>query len=172
MDLAQKKFELIVKSFSADMYRYAFWLCRDRAMADDLVQETFLRAWRSLDSLRDEKKAKSWLITTLRREHARQYERYQPEFQDQDLEQLPSRANDQGLDPEVLALRRAVADLPEKYREPLVLQALMGYSGDEVSEILGLPRATVMTRLFRARQKLRRILDGTDDTNIEPLFAQ
>ncbi|MDX2313635.1 MAG: sigma-70 family RNA polymerase sigma factor, partial [Gammaproteobacteria bacterium] len=75
MQNAQLRFEKLVNAVSSDLYRYAFRLCRNKAMAEDLVQETFLRAWRFLDSLREEKKAKSWLMTTLRREFARQFER-------------------------------------------------------------------------------------------------
>ena len=84
----QTWFTALVNALSADLYRYAYWLCRDQDMAEDLVQETFARAWRSLDSLRDDRAAKSWLLTTLRREHARQYERTQPEFTDTDIEEL------------------------------------------------------------------------------------
>ena len=67
----QKRYEALVRAFHADIYRYAYWLVKDKAVAEDIVQETFLRAWRSLDSLKDEKAAKSWLITILRRENAR-----------------------------------------------------------------------------------------------------
>ncbi len=126
-------------------------------MAEDLVQETFMRAWRFLDSLREEKKAKSWLMTTLRREFARQFERYQPVFDDIELEQI---AGNPGIDPEVWTLRRGIARLPEKYREVLVLQVIGGYTGEEMAQMLELPRATVNTRLFRARQQLRDLLDG------------
>ncbi len=71
----QARFEALVHTLSTALYRYAFWLCRDQSGAEELVQETFLRAWCSLDSLRDDKAAKGWLITILRREHARGYER-------------------------------------------------------------------------------------------------
>ena len=153
----QRRFERLVQAFSGDLYRYAYMLCRNHATAEDLVQETFMRAWRFLDALRDESKAKSWLMTTLRRENARQYERYQPPFDDIEVEQLPGAS---GNDPEVLALRKALGELPLKYREVLVLQVVGGYSGMEMAEMLGLPRATVNTRLFRARQHLRRMLEG------------
>ena len=63
---------------------------------------------------------------------------------------------------EAQALDRAMAELPDKYREVLALQVIGGYSGLEMSEMLGLPRATVNTRLFRARQHLRRVLEGDD----------
>ena len=134
-------------------------LTSGEAAAEDLVQETFMRAWRFLDSLREEHKAKSWLLTTLRREHARQYERYQPRFDEVEMDQI---VGDRGIDPEVLAVRKAMTELPEKYREVIALQVIGGYSGSEMAEMLDLPRATVNTRLFRARQHLRRILEGGD----------
>ena len=156
MNLRQQKFEKMVNALSGDLYRYAYMLCRNEAMAEDLVQETFMRAWRFLDSLRDETKAKSWLMTTVRREFARQFERYRPVFEDADLDQIPG-ARD--VDPEIWTLRRALATLPDKYREVLVLQVIGGYTGSDMAKMLGLPRATVNTRLFRARQRLRTALD-------------
>ena len=156
MQKSQLRFEKLVEAVSSDLYRYAFSLCRNRPMAEDLVQETFMRAWRFLDSLRDEKKAKSWLMTTLRREFARQFERYQPRFDDVELEQI---AGSDGVNAEVLAVRRGLAKLPDKYREVLVLQVIGGYTGEEMALMLELPRATVNTRLFRARQQLRVILE-------------
>ena len=61
------RFEKLARKYSTDLYRYAMWICGNDALAKDLVQETFLRAWRALDSLKSEKAAKSWLITILRR---------------------------------------------------------------------------------------------------------
>ncbi len=157
MQDSQARFERLVNAVSSDLYRYAFMLCRNRAMAEDLVQETFMRAWRFLDRLREESKAKSWLMTTLRREFARQFERYQPPFDDVELEQI---AGGDAINPEVWAVRRGLAKLPDKYREVLVLQVIGGYTGTEMAEMLELPRATVNTRLFRARQQLRDILES------------
>jgi len=173
MSKKQQRFEKMVQALSGDLYRYAFMLSRNAAMAEDLVQETFLRAWRFLDSLRDDRKAKSWLMTTLRREFARQFERYRPPFVDDlDLDQFTGAP---GIDPEILALRKAIAELPLKYREVLALQVTGGFTGAEIAEMVELPRATVNTRLFRARQKLRRTLDDTyrasDDDLDEELGA-
>ena len=152
LNSAERTFQTIVEAYATDMYRYAYFLCRDPHTAEDLVQETFSRAWRFLDNLREPSKAKSWLMTSLRREHARLYERYRPQFDDLDLDQLPG---DSDSDAEVLSLRRAILGLPLKYRDAVVLQVVGGFSGQEIAEILDIPRATVNTRLFRARQHLR-----------------
>ena len=82
----QRQFDALVRAHNGDLYRYAYWLCGDSSLAQDLAQETFLRAWRSLDTLRDTAAAKAWLITILRREHARLYERKQ--FDTTDISEL------------------------------------------------------------------------------------
>ena len=85
-DMADKqtRYEALVLALHGDIFRYAYWLVKDKAIAEDIVQETFLRAWKSLDSLKDEKAAKSWLITILRRENARRFERKQFDLVDID----------------------------------------------------------------------------------------
>ncbi|HZP66278.1 MAG TPA: sigma-70 family RNA polymerase sigma factor [Rudaea sp.] len=158
----QRQFDALVRSLSGDLFRYGYWLCGDEALAHDLVQETFLRAWRALDKLRDTAAAKAWLITILRREHARLYERKLPQFTDVDEidvsderdAQLPESAGEENL------IRRAMRQLDVKYREPLLMQVLGGFSCEEIAQELNLTPAAVMTQLFRARQKLKTMLDG------------
>ena len=67
----QAKFNQLAETYGIDLYRYAMWICGNDALAKDLVQETFLRAWKAMDKLKDPKAVKSWLITILRREYAR-----------------------------------------------------------------------------------------------------
>ena len=155
MDNKQRQFEALVGAYAADLHRYAYWLCRQRELAEDLVQETFMRAWKSLDSLQDYTAAKSWLITILRREMARHFERRQLDLislDDEVVEQIAAESSDSS---EITLLRQAMADLPLEYREPLLLQVIGGYSCDEIATELGIKSGAVMTRLFRARQKLR-----------------
>ncbi len=155
MDSRQRQFEALVRAYATDLYRYAFWLCRQHEQAEDLVQEAFMRAWKSLDSLQDYTAAKSWLVTILRRENARQFERRQPELTplDNDVaDQLIAESTDAA---ELVQLRQAIANLPLDYREPLMLQVLGGFSCDEIATELGIKTGAVMTRLFRARQRLR-----------------
>ncbi|ROR34626.1 sigma-70 family RNA polymerase sigma factor [Inmirania thermothiophila] len=164
---ARARFEALVQSFSADLYRYAFWLCRNRDTAEELVQETFLRAWRSIDNLRDEKAAKGWLFTIVRREHARLYERKRLDMlDDPDFERVPG-ARGYDTSTEAFVLRRALAELPEDYREPLVLQVIGGYTAEEIGQMLGISAGAVMTRLFRARKKMRELLEGDAEASAE-----
>jgi RNA polymerase sigma-70 factor (ECF subfamily) len=159
----QTRYQSLVQAYSPWLYRYAYWICGDRGTSEDLVQETFLRAWRFLDSLKDEAAAKSWLTTILRRENARRFEKKRLEFTDVEIDSLASQQEDFDTRPEVIALRVAMKSLPTKYREPLVLQVLEGYSLEEIAEMFSVPRNTIATRLHRARQKLRRQLQGIED---------
>jgi len=155
----QRRFDELCTALRPDLFRFAFWLSRDRAIAEDVVQETLLRAWRAMDELRDVKAGRQWLLTIVRREHARLYERKRLQTVDVDdlvaREELLLAAPD---DSEVQDLRRALLQLEESYREPLVLQVLMGYSTEEIAQHMGLNVGAVLTRLFRARQQLRQIL--------------
>jgi len=155
----QQRYEALVDALYQDVYRYAYWLCKNSALAEDLVQETFLRAWRSLDSLQNDKAAKAWLFTILRRENARLYERYRPDLvdiDDQSISDSDTLEPDQSMDRRLL--HEAIASLDKDYSEPLLLQVIGGFSGKEIAEILSLNNNTVMTRLFRARGKLKQIL--------------
>jgi len=158
----QRQFEALVRAHTGDLYRYAYWLCGDDALAQDLTQEAFLRAWRSLDALRETSAAKAWLITILRREHARLYERKQFNITDIGELELDDR---EAPTPERLGedavVRAAMQQLEPKYREPLLLQVLGGFSCEEIATELELSSAAVMTQLFRARQKLRALLVGS-----------
>ncbi len=156
----QRRFEALVDAFQTDLYRFAYWLCQDKAIAEDVVQETFLRAWKSLHALKDEKAAKSWLITILRRENARRFERKQFDLVDVDDVVLvdDSISHEAGIHHR--EIRREIAALSSEYREPLVMQIILGMSGDEIAAELGLNKNTVMTRLFRARNQLKEKLEN------------
>lgn len=150
------RFDRIVAVFHQDMYRYAAWLCRDKAIAEDVVQEALLRAWKSLDALRDDAAAKPWLLTIVRRENARYFERRRLETVDiDDLTASQSALLAAAPDDELNDLREAIYELADEYREPLLLQVLMGYSSKEIAELMGLKQGAVLTRLHRARLKLR-----------------
>lgn len=155
----KRKYALLIEAHSQDLYKYALWLCRDKNMAEDVMQETFLRAWKALDNLREAKAAKGWLFTIFRREHARQFERKQLLYTDvESMDTLTDGLMGYDDRPEAFALRNALKRLPAEYREPLEMQILGGFSCKEIASILDVSSSAVMTRLFRARKKMRHLL--------------
>ncbi len=152
------RFEALIRAATPELYRYAYALCHDAEQAEDLVQETFLRAWRAQENLRTAAAARAWLYTILRNEQARLYERQRPELRDPgSLTELPHRGYDTST--EAFVLRRALSGLHLDYREPLLLQVVGGFSCEEIGALLDLKTNAVLTRLFRARKALRAALE-------------
>lgn len=108
------------------------------------------------------KAIKGWMFTILRREIARLYGRYRPEFVDVDLDSLPTLGEHAANETSVLELQQAMEKLPEKYRRALSLKVFDGHSCEEVGQIMGLSAGAVMTRVHRARKMLRDSLTGCD----------
>jgi len=161
------RFQALCQSLRPDLLRFAYWLARDRALAEDVVQETMLRAWKAQDSLQDEASAKPWFLTIIRREYARTFERKRlPTVNVDELvaSEEPALAAAQAED--AAELRAALFRLPEEYREPLVMQVLLGFTTAEIARELGLSTAAVLTRLFRARKRLRELCG--EDTSLDP----
>jgi RNA polymerase sigma-70 factor (ECF subfamily) len=158
--IRRKRFDQIVSVYHQDMYRYAAWLCRDKAIAEDVVQEAMLRAWKSLEALRDDAAAKPWLLTIVRRENARYFERKRLETVDIDnLTASQAALLAEQPDDDLGDMRQAIYALDDDYREPLVLQVMMGYSTNEIAETMDLKQGAVLTRLHRARAKLREAME-------------
>jgi RNA polymerase sigma-70 factor, ECF subfamily len=161
------RFQALCQSLRPDLLRFAFWLSRDRALAEDVVQESMLRAWKAQDSLLDEAAAKPWLLTIIRREYARTFERKR--FATVDVDELIAKEEPMlaaAEEQDISDVRAAIMKLPDEYREPLVLQVLMGYSTAEIARELDLSSAAVLTRLFRARRQLRAACG--EDTSQDP----
>src|SRR6476659_4985648 len=152
------------------LYAYALILTRDQTAAEDLVQETYLRAVRAFSQLMPNSNLKSWLFVIMRNAWFNQlrHTRSGPRFVELDDDEVGfvhqnDRANE---DPHVVYLRKmereqiraAIADLPELYREIIVLRDLEGFSYQEIATMLSCPAGTVMSRLGRARKKLRQVL--------------
>ncbi len=161
------RFQALCQSLRPDLLRFAFWLSRDRALAEDVVQESMLRAWKAQESLLNEAAAKPWLLTIVRREYARTFERKRLNVVDVDdliAKEEPTLAAAEEQD--IADVRAAIMKLPDEYREPLVLQVLMGYSTAEIARELDLSGPAVLTRLYRARRQLRAACG--EDTSLDP----
>ena len=141
--------------------RYARALVGDIAAADDLVQDTLEKAWSRLNQWRAGSDLRAWLFSIMHNLRVDQLRR--PSLATSPLEddyfEAPTRAT-QTDRLEVKALESALARLPEERREVVLLVALEEMSYGEIAIALGIPSGTVMSRLYRGRERLRMILDG------------
>jgi len=140
-----------------EIFRLAFTLCESRPQAEDLAQETFLRAWRFQHTLRETTAVKPWLCQILRNENRRRYRRFRHEsLSIENLAEASDRCHGPEHRAEAHLLQRAIAELADAYREPMILYAYGGYTGKEIAAKLNLKDGAVATRLFRARAELHR----------------
>lgn len=147
-------FEETVRSHAADLYRYAYWLTRDAAQAEDVVQEALLRGWRAFPRLRERAAAKAWLFSIVRNEYLRAVGGAAPAIESlEGVDVADERPELFGLE-----MRDALAALPASYAEPLALQVLGGFSCKEIAGMIGATEGATMTRLTRARQALKRLV--------------
>ena len=160
-----RRFEADVLVHLDDLYRVALRLTGNAAEAEDLTQDTCLRAFERLDQLRSPAAGRVWAFTILRSIFLRRIER-QTRAPGADVIESPLLEAGAVLQDTYEALRpiqqtplsevrEALDRLPLPYREPLVLAHVGGFSYKEIAEILAIPLGTVMSRLFRARRLLR-----------------
>ena len=135
--------------------RYARALVGDRASADDLVQDTLERAWAKFHLYRGGTDLRAWLFTVMHNVHVNRIRALRPtDVLADNMPETTQRAA-QGDSLMVRDLDRALARLPDEQREVLLLIALEDVSYDEAARTLGIPIGTVMSRLSRARERLR-----------------
>ena len=167
------RFEQTFLPYLDAAYNLARWLTRNVYDADDLVQEAYLRAFEHYDSFRGQS-AKAWLLTIVRNACYSHLRRAIPTTEAAEFDERVHSAGQVPDDPESLALKeadsrrltQALEELPEEYREAIVLRELEELSYKEVAAILGVPMGTVMSRLNRGRDRLRAALMTTaEDSN-------
>ena len=147
------------------LYRVALRLTGDPAAAEDLVQDTILKALRGWSSFRPGSNARAWLVTILRNQFINGWRKVKRAPQQVDVEAVPEFVDQDNLDPEGRFFADLVDDeviaaldaLPDDFRDVVVLSDLEGMPYAEVAEALDIPVGTVKSRLFRAR----RILQGS-----------
>lgn len=154
------------------LYGFAMTLTRNRGEAEDLVQETYLRAVRAFGQLMPDSNLKGWLFTITRNLWLNQcrHARAGPHFVDldQDQQEITEWLTQLPEDPYEIYVRKAereevrsaIQSLPRPYRQVVVLRDIEGFSYQQIARILGCPAGTVMSRLGRARQRLRHMLEN------------
>lgn len=168
----------------SDLYRAALRLTGKVLEAEDLVQETCLRAFQFLPQLRHQEAAKVWVFSILRSVFLRQAEgrSLKPvlvSLEDLDaslltrseaLQDLYENYSLRPVRPETLRqeIRQAILKLPLPYREAIILAHIGGFSYREMARILEVPMGTVMSRLFRGRRMLRTLLRETIQSRCRP----
>ena len=150
------------------LYGYAMTLTRDRTEAEDLVQETYLRAVKAANHPAPEENPKAWLFVIMRNTwlNVMRHKQHGLRLFEVDDEQAAEAVSDKTYDPHVVYLRKlereqvreAIEKLPDAYREIVVLRDIEGFSYHEIATVLNCPAGTVMSRLGRARVKLREAL--------------
>ena len=169
----REQFEQLVEEHLNGLFGTALRLTRNRATAQDLLQETFLRAWRSFHTFRPGTNARAWLYRILMNAYIDQYRKAsrEPEIVDQDdVDEFYLYSKVQESDefrragnPEEAFLqtlmdadvKAALEGLPETFRAVVILADIEGFSYKEIAEILGIPIGTVMSRLHRGRRQLQ-----------------
>src|SRR5262245_31508266 len=137
------------------VYRYLVYLTGRPELAEDLTQETFLHAWRRLDTFEGRAPLRTWLHTIAHRVflHSLRQQRSQVSL---DAVAEVAAAHPAAL--ELVELRELIGSLPDEEREILLLHALEGYTSVEIARIVGAPEGTVRYRLSQARERLRKQL--------------
>jgi RNA polymerase sigma-70 factor, ECF subfamily len=160
-----RRFEASISPHLGAAYNLALWMTRNPADAEDIVQDAFLRAFSAFESFRGEE-PKAWLLAIVRNTTLTWLKRSkgsQMAFDD-----LPERENPRepspGPEAQLLAscdrdqVRNALQQLPPDFREALILRELEGLSYREIATLAGVPMGTVMSRLSRGREWLKRLL--------------
>ena len=148
--------EQLVTDFHQPLYRYAFRLSGQQADAEDLTQQCFLQAREKLHQLRDPEKAQGWLYAILRNCFLKQQRKKQPtpvSTLEINVDEIPGSITESEIDQ--TALKQALDELSDDFRLVLVMYYFDDSSYQEIAEQLNLPQGTVMSRLSRAKSKLR-----------------
>jgi RNA polymerase sigma-70 factor, ECF subfamily len=169
-----------------DVYRFALSLTRDESDADDVVQETFLRAYRSWHTFIPGTDCRRWLFTICRNVFLRSRERQRPTVDLEDGEQdavaagsVYAAAREKGYDDIYArldlapALRDAIDELPEPFRSAVILVDVEDLTYEAAAEVMEVPIGTVRSRLFRGRRLLQeKLLTVAEDLGFKPAGAR
>ena len=154
--------ERLITEYQTPLLRLCYIQLRDRALAEDAVQETFLKAYRGYDRFRGQSSEKTWLCH-IAVNVCRDYRRGSW-FRHMDRRVTPDMLPEASAEPDGqdIDLTLAIMNLPNKLREAIILYYYYDMGTEEIAEALGIAQSSVSNRLKRGREKLRRALEGRD----------
>ncbi len=155
-------FDSVVRAYTAELFHYALWLCRDRHRAEDVLQEALTRAWRNWNHVKDEAARRAWLYSIVRNEFYRDAGKGPGSTAEIDDATLAAIADERDFT-RGLEIRQLLERLPVALLEPLVMQSLAGLSCEEIARIMDVSVGAAMTRLSRARTALRELVDDAGE---------
>lgn len=174
--IGRETFSIDAMQYAPQLFSTALRMTRNRADAEDLVQETFTKAWRAFDSYQQGTNLRAWLFRIMTNTFINKYNSKMRKPNETELDEveelflfkrlgafdqskLSHSAEDQMLemftDDEV---KNAIEELPEAFRIPLLMSDVEGFSYKEIAEILEIPIGTVMSRLHRGRKAMQKML--------------
>jgi RNA polymerase sigma-70 factor (ECF subfamily) len=166
---SREAFDELVRRHHVAIVSLARALTHGSADAEDLAQEVFLRAWRSLAGFRGESAFRTWLhkvaVNVIHTHHGR-LARIRRVFQTQQSDDMSNDPVERAMDPDDMesdvvlrdAIDKALSTLPEELRVAVTLRDVQGLDYREIADVLGVPIGTVESRIFRGRQRLKRLL--------------
>ena len=158
----------LVDEYYVRLYRFAYRLSGSAADAEDLTQQTFLTAQTSLHQLREPEHAKAWMFAILRNTYLKGRRRAkQAEIVSLENSPEPSETSDEAADLRMEELQAVLDDLPDEFREPLILFYFQEFSYKEIADLLDVPLGTVMSRLARGKKHLRSRLASEEPDSVE-----
>ncbi|MBM3993294.1 MAG: RNA polymerase sigma factor [Planctomycetes bacterium] len=157
--------EAMVEAHYVALYRFAYRLSGSAQLAEDLTQETFCLAQKKLHQLREEERAKSWLFAILRNVylHQARSSKLEKQVSLDGIPEIADRSTENGAGPDSAQLQKALNELPEAFRTPLILYYFEDFSYKEIAEQMNVPLGTVMSRLARGKAFLRQRLTDQSD---------
>ena len=173
---AQEQFTADAMQYAPQLFSTALRMTRNRSDAEDLVQETYIKGWRSFHTFQEGTNLRAWLFRIMTNTYINKYnaqKRKGTEVELDDVEelflykrlgsidqsQLSSSAEDQMLELFTdVEVKSALEELPEDFRIPVLLSDVDGFSYKEISEMLEIPIGTVMSRLHRGRKAMQKML--------------
>ena len=163
MALTLAQFNALVDDHGPALFRVAYRMVGDRHEAEDMVQEAFRSAWRSREAYEEGRGDRAWLASILRRRIVDRWRRHAPPttFATDGPHEQGVAGDDPLAGDYTDEMQHALGELPDELRETLLLVVVGELTHQEVADMLGIPLGTVLSRVSRARRRLRDVLVGT-----------